>query len=93
MPGAGTSPCSCCSTTRSGTTERAGASAAVRDVLDLIGVTFRRSFDDPSALARLAGLATRVPVLHLGRSSLDEMVAQVEGRGANASAHGQAAGG
>ena len=60
-------------------TPEADASPAVRDLLDLIGVTFRESF------ARRAwrstgwpGIAASVPLLRLERGPLDQMVAQVE---------------
>jgi hypothetical protein len=50
----------------------------VRSVLDLIGVTFGRTFDDPSALDALASLIGRVPIVVLPRSSIDDMAERVE---------------
>ncbi len=58
--------------------EHAQAPPAVRDLLDLVGVTFGESFADEGALASLAGLAGSVPLLRLGRGPLDQMAAQVE---------------
>ncbi len=58
--------------------DHADASAPVRDVLDLIRVTFRPSFDDDLALDWLAGLAASVPLIRVTRAPLDQMAAQVQ---------------
>jgi hypothetical protein len=58
--------------------KHADASPAVQDVLDLVGVTFRQSFDDDLALDWLAGLAASVPLVRVTRAPLDQMVAQVD---------------
>ncbi len=58
--------------------ENAGASEAVRDVLDLIGITFRESFADELALDQLAAIAASVPSVRIARAPLDQMADQVE---------------
>jgi len=58
--------------------EHANAPPAVRDVLDLVGVTFPESFSDELALASLASIAASVPLLRLERGPIDHMAAQVE---------------
>ncbi len=57
--------------------DQADASAPVRDVLDLVGVTFRESFADQEALQWLATVAETVPTIRVTRGPVDQMVAQV----------------
>jgi hypothetical protein len=52
--------------------------SAVRALLELVGLTFRRSFDDPSALDALASLPGRVRTVHLARAPIDEMADRIE---------------
>jgi hypothetical protein len=56
----------------------------VKAVIELIGLTFGRSFDDPSALDALSSLVGRVPIVHIARAPVDEMVDRVEAASASA---------